>query len=91
MNVRPTRENVKYIGRAFEYDGNAILGFSGSGIEFVTCDETITINIAGDETAEKTEKTVRPIVCYLILVGKYTLAGFDGELLNFRFSPYRLF
>ena len=56
MNVRPTRENVKYIGRAFEYDGNAILGFSGSGIEFVTCDETITINIAGDETAEKTEK-----------------------------------
>ena len=43
MNVRPTRENVKYIGRAFEYDGNAILGFSGSGIEFVTGDETMEL------------------------------------------------
>ena len=56
MTIRPTEDNVKYIGRAFEHDGNAILGFSGSGIEFITGDDIVTVNITGDETSDKQDR-----------------------------------
>ena len=56
MTIKPTKDKVKYIGRAFALEDNAILGFSGSGIEFKAGKGVVSVKFKGDDTAIDSEK-----------------------------------
>lgn len=59
---KPLKSNVKYLGRAYEYKENVVLGFSASGIAFSMGRGKVEIDLIGDSTvgdANKLEERAR--------------------------------